>query len=185
MAKLRVSPQRRLGIDLAGSEYELVRQLVAFRRQRGYTQAEVAKRMGVSRTTVSQFENLNGGPTKNHTLLTVKRYAEAVNAYVDHIAVDAGTAAEDGDRASYEPLRNAVIEHRKVLEDTSHTDAPTSIDSVLTVIGEATFTESFAMNPATVHVSSPFARANADTSDAFVYSATRQWANPKDKLVSL
>lgn len=116
MAKLRVPNSRRLGVDLAQSEKELVRQLVAFRKLRGLDITEVARRMGVSRTTVYSFENLNSGASKTHTFLTAKRYAEAVDAYIAYLAVDAGSVKKDGDQATYATIKEKVSEHRKALE---------------------------------------------------------------------
>ncbi|MBC6763213.1 MULTISPECIES: helix-turn-helix domain-containing protein [Corynebacterium] len=116
MAKLRVPNSRRLGVDLAQSEKELVRQLVAFRKLRGLDIAEVARRMGVSRTTVYSFENLNSGASKTHTFLTAKRYAEAVDAYTAYMVFDAGSVKKDGDQATYATIKEKVSEHRKALE---------------------------------------------------------------------
>lgn len=116
MAKLRVPNSRRLGVDLAQSEKELVRQLVAFRKLRDLDITEVARRMGVSRTTVYSFENLNSGASKTHTFLTAKRYAEAVDAYIAYLAFDAGSVKKDGDQATYATIKEKVSEHRKALE---------------------------------------------------------------------
>lgn len=116
MAKLRVPNSRRLGVDLAQSEKELVRQLVAFRKLRGLDIAEVARRMGVSRTTVYSFENLNSGASKTHTFLTAKRYAEAVDAYTAYMVFDAGSVKKDGDQTTYATIKEKVSEHRKALE---------------------------------------------------------------------
>lgn len=116
MAKLRVPNSRRLGVDLAQSEKELVRQLVAFRKLHGLSKSEVARRMDVSRTTVVSFENLNSGTSKTHTFLTAKRYAEAVNAYIAYLAVDAGSVKKDGDQSTYVTIKERVSQHRKDLE---------------------------------------------------------------------
>lgn len=136
MAKLRVSPERRLGIDLAGSELDLIDQLIAFRRIRGLTQEEVAEKMGVERSTVSRFERSAGSPRKNHTLSTVKRYAEAVNAYIAHFVVSG--IDESCQAPSYVVLRDGMQEHLSRLrnhgaDEASGNDAQKAITEAVTV----------------------------------------------------
>ena len=78
--KRGVTPEDRLGIDLARSELNLVRQLVAVRQRRGLKPAELARRMGVDRSVVTRFES--GGT--NPTMATISRYAEVVGAMIHY-----------------------------------------------------------------------------------------------------
>ncbi|WP_405177853.1 helix-turn-helix domain-containing protein [Nocardia sp. NBC_01377] len=75
-----LSAAERLGVDLAKSEYELIRQLVARRSAAGIKPAELARRMGVDRSTISRFE---AGGT-NPTMATLNRYAEAIGAMITY-----------------------------------------------------------------------------------------------------
>lgn len=75
-----LSPAERLGVDLAKSEYELIRRLVALRSAAGVKPAELARRMGVDRSMISRFE---AGGT-NPTMATVNRYAEAIGAMITY-----------------------------------------------------------------------------------------------------
>lgn len=68
----------RLSIDLARSENQLIRELIAARQRRGLKPADVAKAMGVDRSVVTRFES--GGA--NPTVATINRYAEAVGAMI-------------------------------------------------------------------------------------------------------
>lgn len=52
----------------------LVRQLLAERKQRGYTQTDVAQRAGLSKTYVSEMES----GTRRPSIITVAAYARAV-----------------------------------------------------------------------------------------------------------
>lgn len=89
-----------LGIDLTDPDVQgenaaidrdmrLIETLVAIRKQRGLTQAEVAERMGRSQPAVSDFERLGGDPH----LSTIRRYALAVGAEVVHLVSAPGGAA--------------------------------------------------------------------------------------------
>jgi transcriptional regulator with XRE-family HTH domain len=69
-------------------DMDLVESLVQVRSDLGLTQKEVAKRMGVSQPTVSDFERLGGDPH----LSTIRRYALAIGAEVRHKVVVSGRA---------------------------------------------------------------------------------------------
>lgn len=76
-------PEQRLADDLTSADYEWMDQLVALRKRRNITQAQVAERMGLaSQSVVSDIENLNTDPK----LSTLRRYALAVGATVRHVA---------------------------------------------------------------------------------------------------
>ncbi len=79
-----VAAADRLSVDLARSENHLIRELIAVRERRGLKPAEVARAMGVDRSTVTRFES--GGT--NPTMATINRYAEAVGAMIRY-TVDA------------------------------------------------------------------------------------------------
>ncbi len=96
-----ISPEDRLGIDLARSENRLIRQLIEMRERRGLKPAELAREMGVDRSVVTRFE---AGGT-NPTIATINRYAEAVGAMIhydvtDHAVVENGPVARLGTKRS-------------------------------------------------------------------------------------
>jgi transcriptional regulator with XRE-family HTH domain len=57
-------------------KYHLVVALAKARKAAGYTQAELAKKMGVKQSLISRWENVN----QNHTLETLLQLCHAVNA---------------------------------------------------------------------------------------------------------
>ncbi len=75
-----LSADERLGVDLAKSEYGLIRQLVALRTAAGIKPAELARRLDVDKSVISRFES--GGT--NPTMATVNRYAEAIGAMITY-----------------------------------------------------------------------------------------------------
>ncbi|MGR6922284.1 helix-turn-helix domain-containing protein [[Actinomadura] parvosata] len=103
-----------LGIDLTDPDVQrenaaidrdmrLIETLVAIRRQRGLTQAEVAERMGRSQPAVSDFERLGGDPH----LSTIRRYALAVGAEVVHVVTatpDTSATASPAAQLSVRPV---------------------------------------------------------------------------------
>lgn len=62
----------------------LLTRLIALRKEHGLSQAEVARRMGVSQPTVAGFERYDANPT----LSTLRRYALAVGARLETHVVD-------------------------------------------------------------------------------------------------
>lgn len=97
MPKFRPTPEQRLGIDLAGAHLSLIDQLYQLRVEKGLTQQQLAEKIGVDRAWVSRFESVTDGTPRNVTLDSIHRYALAVNAYIAHVVIDAGSP-EDGDR---------------------------------------------------------------------------------------
>jgi len=73
-----LSPEDKLGVELARSENHLIRELIAARHRRGLTVADVADAMGVDRGAVTRFES--GGT--NPTMAIINRYAEAVGVLI-------------------------------------------------------------------------------------------------------
>lgn len=73
-------------------QHELILDLIERRKERELTQEEVADRMGVTQSAVSQFERYDANPK----LSTVLRYANAVGALIDHeVHLDEGTSDDD------------------------------------------------------------------------------------------
>ncbi|OFT70621.1 MULTISPECIES: helix-turn-helix domain-containing protein [Corynebacterium] len=102
-----ITPEDQLGIDLADAEVDLIEQLIAIRKQRGLSQAQVAESMGVDRSAVTRFEKAIFG-AKRPNITTVRRYATAVNAYIAPIV----TQAEN-----YSPLQSALRRNLKRLQE--------------------------------------------------------------------
>ncbi len=74
---------------------DLKRDLVALRERHGLTQPDVAERLGMTQSAVSQFERYDSNPT----LRSLRRYALAVGARLDIEVIDdwdpgAATVAE-------------------------------------------------------------------------------------------
>ncbi|QNE89939.1 helix-turn-helix transcriptional regulator [Corynebacterium incognita] len=108
MAKLTIPPEEQLEIDLIGADMAFIEQLVMVRKRKGLTQRDIAQRMGVDRSVVSRFESISQLNSKNHTLRTARRYAEAVGAYSAHIVIDA-------DESDYSQLAESVEENLREL----------------------------------------------------------------------
>lgn len=70
--------------DLIVADSELIAALISMREKHGLSQGAVAARMGVSQPTVSKFERYDTNPR----LSTIRRYALAVNASVEHWVSD-------------------------------------------------------------------------------------------------
>lgn len=90
-----------LGIDLTNpdalranllveSDDQLLNALISIRKERGLTQEEVGRRMGVSQPTVAAFET-----QRDPKLSSIRRYAQAVEALVSHTV-----EKDDGDLSS-------------------------------------------------------------------------------------
>ncbi len=74
-----------LADDLATDHADMMAALIQIREQKGLTQAEVGRRMGVSQATVSELEDDDANPT----LQRIRRYAQAVRARISTRVVDA------------------------------------------------------------------------------------------------
>ena len=84
---------------LVAADRQLLSDLIALRTKRDLPQREVAERMGVSQSAVSQFERYDANPT----LATLRRYAMSVGARVEHRVVDDIVAPDRvGPTARYE-----------------------------------------------------------------------------------
>ena len=69
-------PEVRAEYDALEEEFALAHELILARSRAGLSQAEVARRMGTTQSTVARLE---GGRAKP-TLLTVERYAKATGS---------------------------------------------------------------------------------------------------------
>ncbi|MBT1631490.1 helix-turn-helix domain-containing protein [Curtobacterium flaccumfaciens] len=79
------TPSERLGRELAEADLQLIAQIRAKRIERGLKQAELAKLLGISQATVSEFES---GMTEPR-MQTVRRYARALGIMIEHRVRDA------------------------------------------------------------------------------------------------
>ncbi len=70
---------------------------MAMRKNRGLTQEQVAERMGVSQPAVAAFERYDANPT----LATIRRYALAVHASIEHIVADHSPLAADSSASQF------------------------------------------------------------------------------------
>jgi Predicted transcriptional regulator with C-terminal CBS domains len=70
--------------SLVQGHIELLQSLVSLRKKHKLTQGDVAERMSVSQSAVSQFERYDSNPT----LATLRRYALAVGARVEERVLD-------------------------------------------------------------------------------------------------
>lgn len=74
------SASQRRAITLTENDADLIRDLIALREEQGLSQQVVAERLGVTQATISAFERYDNDPK----LSTIRRYAHAVGAFVDH-----------------------------------------------------------------------------------------------------
>lgn len=81
--------------SLADAQDQLMEGLIELREARGLKQAQVAERMGVSQSAVSQFERYDSNPT----FATIRRYALAVGA---RLRID--VLPDDGNSISAAPI---------------------------------------------------------------------------------
>jgi len=70
------NPEVRTEYDALEEEFALARELILARSRAGLSQAEVARRMGTTQSTVARLEGGHAKPT----LLTVERYAKATGS---------------------------------------------------------------------------------------------------------
>ena len=73
-------PNDALAEELVRGDFAWIDQLIALRKRRGLSQAEVAARMGRSQSEVSDIETMSTDPR----LSTLRRYALAIGVTVKH-----------------------------------------------------------------------------------------------------
>ena len=71
-------PEFRRTYDALKPEFAVARQLIAARNRAGLTQAQVARRMGTTQSTIARLESGKRPPT----LGSLKRYAQAVGCEI-------------------------------------------------------------------------------------------------------
>lgn len=98
----------RLGVDLNKADLVWISQLVAIRRLKNISVEEVAHRMGVDQTTISNLENQNNG-NRSANIALLSKYARAIGAYTGHFVIDA-ESEED-----YKPLKQAIENYTRAL----------------------------------------------------------------------
>ena len=79
---------------LLDSERNLMESLKAIRKKRGITQAEVARRMGVSQPAVAAFEHYDANPR----MASIRRYALAIGAEFTIEVRETATDSEYGEQ---------------------------------------------------------------------------------------
>lgn len=94
-------------VHLSKEDLALRQKLFRLRVELGFTQAQVAKLMGVTQSTVSTFERMENDPK----LSTVRRYAGAIGVLIrHHVEVDSGQLLDGREvtwTASYSPASAA------------------------------------------------------------------------------
>lgn len=73
-------------VELALSDYRLLRDLIKVRKDRRLSQDDLAVILGISQPSVAAFERVDADPK----LSTIRRYALAVGAAIDHQVVKDG-----------------------------------------------------------------------------------------------
>jgi transcriptional regulator with XRE-family HTH domain len=78
VGKMLEDPEVKAEYDALEPEFELLDELLKARDEAGFTQEDVAKRMGTSRPAVARIEA--GGGSKRHSpsIATLRKYADAV-----------------------------------------------------------------------------------------------------------
>lgn len=71
--------------QLATHDRVLIRDLVALRKYRNLSQADVARLLGISQPSVAAFEAHDSNPT----LAKIRRYAQAIGAVIEHRVIAA------------------------------------------------------------------------------------------------
>jgi predicted transcriptional regulator len=83
--KWRADPAFRRAYDVLKPEFAMARQLIAARHRAGLSQAEVARKMGTTQSTVARLESGQRLPTMS----TLQRYASAIGHKVQVHLIEA------------------------------------------------------------------------------------------------
>jgi len=78
------TPERALAGGNLASWHEFRLAMIRHREQSGITQQELADRLGITQSAVSQFESFGGNPR----LMTIIAYAQALNLQIDFVISD-------------------------------------------------------------------------------------------------
>lgn len=73
------SPQRTVARNNLAAWHEFRLAMIDYREKSGITQKEVADRLGITQSAVSQFESFGGNPR----IMTIIAYAQALNIEID------------------------------------------------------------------------------------------------------
>lgn len=115
------TPHERLGRQLAEADLELINTIRKKRLERGLSQAELGRLLGVSQATVSEFESGMAEPR----LQTVRRYARALGVMIEHTVRDADLRYTRGAMA-VETQVNPGVQYTLVRELGSYSAAANS-----------------------------------------------------------
>ncbi|MBC8264795.1 MAG: helix-turn-helix domain-containing protein [Anaerolineales bacterium] len=77
--ELMQDPEFRREYEALEPEYQLARQFINLRLERGLTQAQLAERMGTKQSAVSRLENIGINPTIGY----LRQVAEALDARLE------------------------------------------------------------------------------------------------------
>lgn len=79
----RSTPEHNRAKTLAKSDYKLLADLVKVRKENQLDQGDVAAILGISQQAISKLESYDSDPK----LSTLRRYANAIGAFVEHTVV--------------------------------------------------------------------------------------------------
>jgi transcriptional regulator with XRE-family HTH domain len=129
-----LSIEEQLGIDTSDPEIkraefladqiaELLQHLVAVRKRRGLTQADLAKKLNVTQATIAAFERSSNDPK----LSTVRKYANAVGALVAlNVELDDGQLFDGrADRWNRTNLRSLHMSYEPFVSGLRHSSRTT------------------------------------------------------------
>ncbi|WP_257160040.1 helix-turn-helix domain-containing protein [Corynebacterium cystitidis] len=117
MAKLELDPTLRLGVDLASSDIDLLNHLTALRKCKNMTQESVARKMGVDRSVIARLESTTGDHSKNHTMESIRRYAEAIGAFIGHVVFDTSIQTEREEAEKFKAIARESLRERRMKGD--------------------------------------------------------------------
>ena len=78
--QIRPSALQAQATQMSSGDYALLEALIAKREELGLTQADLARKIGVSQQAISKFERMDADPR----LSTIRRYALAVGLKISH-----------------------------------------------------------------------------------------------------
>jgi len=82
-AKALSNLETRAAYESMDVEFSLLRQMLAAREKAGLSQAEVASRMGTKATAITRLESSLSSGKHSPSLITLRRYAEAVGCELE------------------------------------------------------------------------------------------------------
>ena len=82
-AKALSRPEIKAEYDALEGEFALLRQLLMARQRAGLDQAQIAKRMGTKLPALARLESSLGHDKYSPSLASLRKYAEAVDCYLE------------------------------------------------------------------------------------------------------